>query len=128
MVGGSRLSVKQRASLLVIVEKSSRKSSNPGAFTKGDPRIRRGKGPKKGAANAGRPPDEIRKACRLAFEERLHVLSEIADNKSEESGIRIKALETLGKYGLGTTFTPTDTQGNDLAVSVTHRVIRPSAG
>ena len=39
------------------VEKSSPKTRNRGAFVKGDPRIQRGRGPKKGAENAGRPPD-----------------------------------------------------------------------
>lgn len=107
-------------------EKSARKSAPGKPFTSTD--SRRGYGPKKGAPNAGRPPDEVRKACRLAFESRIPILMRIADNAKEDASLRIKAIETLAKYGLGTTFTPTDTQGNDLAVSVTHRVIRPSAG
>lgn len=39
--------------------KSGIKSGKPGTFTADDPR--RGRGPKKGAANAGRPPDEFKK-------------------------------------------------------------------
>lgn len=38
--------------------KSRTKSRKPGTFVPGDPRIQRGKGPAKGAPNAGRPKDE----------------------------------------------------------------------
>ena len=41
---------------MASVKKSSEMSRNPGAFVKGDPRIQRGRGPKPGAPNAGRPP------------------------------------------------------------------------
>jgi hypothetical protein len=41
-----------------VSDKSSVKTSIRGKpFTKGDPRIQRGRGPAKGAPNAGRPPD-----------------------------------------------------------------------
>lgn len=45
---------------LGIVDKSTKKTSQPRGkpFVKGDPRIQRGKGPAKGAPNAGRPPNE----------------------------------------------------------------------
>jgi hypothetical protein len=48
----------------VAVEKSGPKSGRkrPGTFKKGkDPR--RGRGPSRGAPNAGRPPDEWKKLC-----------------------------------------------------------------
>jgi len=73
-----------------------------------------GRGPKRGAPNAGRPPDEIRAALRLQFDKRVKVLTSIADNKAEESSVRIKAVEMLARYGLGTTWTPTNTAGENL--------------
>lgn len=45
--------------------KSGKKSGN-GQFAKG-PDPRRGRGPAKGAPNAGRPPDAWREACRQAL-------------------------------------------------------------
>lgn len=99
--------------------KKSGKKSGPGKdtrFTADDPR--RGRGPKPGAPNAGRPPEKIREACRLAFDERIKVLTEIADAEHEPAQVRIKAIEALAKYGLGTTITPTDTDGKTLGTGV----------
>ena len=54
-------------------------------------------GGKKG--RSGRLPSKVRDACRLAFSQRLRVLKEIADNPSEDAADRIRAVDTLGKYG-----------------------------
>ena len=72
-----------------------------GPFVPG-PDPRRGRGPKPGAPNAGRPPSVIRERCRGSFEERIAVLEEIADDPGVSAGDRIRALDLLGKYGLGT--------------------------
>ena len=47
---------------------------------------------------AGRPPSEIRQAARLAFAERLHVLTEIADHGKRDAD-RIAAMKALGDIG-----------------------------
>ena len=49
----------------------------------------------------GRPPSEVRKAARLAFEERIPTLARLADSAESDSD-KIKAIDILGKYGLGT--------------------------
>ena len=72
-----------------------------GPFVSG-PDPRRGRGPKPGAPNAGRPPSVIRERCRGSFEDRIAVLEEIADNPEASASDRIRALDLLGKYGLGT--------------------------
>lgn len=74
-------------------------------------------GGKKG--RSGRPPSAVRDACRLAFQQRIKVLKEIADgvvvyrlrkdgDKPGEDELlklaptpadRIRAVDTLGKYG-----------------------------
>lgn len=109
-------------------KKSAPKSAPGRPFTKGDPRS--GRGPRKGAANAGRPPDQIRLACRLAFDERIATLSKFADDAKLDAATRMKAIETLAKYGLGTmtdnTHELSGPQGAPLAVQVTHRVVDPS--
>jgi hypothetical protein len=54
-------------------------------------------GGKKG--RSGRLPSKVREACRLAFHQRLKVLKQIADNEHEDAADRIRAVDTLGKYG-----------------------------
>ena len=54
----------------------------------------------------GRPPSELRALVRLSFEERVAVLESIADNRRAAAKDRIRAIDVLGKYGLGTI--PTD--------------------
>jgi len=71
-------------------------------FQKGDD-SRRGRGPKPGAPNAGRPPDAVRAACREAFADRVPMLAELADSGTPD--VRLRALDMLGRYGLGTSFT-----------------------
>ncbi len=50
----------------------------------------------------GRPSSVIREACREAFADRVDLLAQIADNGAVGVSDRIWAIETLGKYGLGT--------------------------
>ena len=47
----------------------------------------------------GRPPSAIREAARLAFSERLHVLTGIADGEDERSADRISAMKVLSDTG-----------------------------
>ena len=63
--------------------------------------IRNG-GPNKGNPNApGRPPSAIREHCRGSFADRVGVLEEIADSEETSANDRIRAVATLGQYGLG---------------------------
>lgn len=105
--------------------------ANTGRFQTGtDPR--RGAG-KKG--RSGRPPSVIREKLRGSFAKRIKILEQIADGTaivnvklpdgSESKTLvsapiadRIKALDMLAKYGLGTTITETDTEGNDILIRV----------
>ena len=66
----------------------------------------------------GRPPSEIRERMRGSLADRLRIAEEIADNKKSNDSDRLKALDFLAKYGLGTTNTQTDTEGNDVLVRV----------
>ncbi len=49
--------------------------------------------------NAGRSRSRIKAASALAYEERIPILTAIADNEDEKSGDRIRATEVLGKAG-----------------------------
>jgi hypothetical protein len=62
---------------------------------------------------SGRPPSAIRERLRGSFEDRVRVLEEIADDTDAPMSDRMKAIDILAKYGLGTTSTETDTEGND---------------
>ena len=95
-----------RASIVANVDKSHGNSPRRLAGVAVDPALR-GRGPKPGAPNAGRPPSDVRKAMRLALEDRLGVLADIADNPASNAGDRIRALEVLARYGLGTSDTLT---------------------
>lgn len=66
----------------------------------------------------GRPPDAIRATLRLNFDSRIKVWTAIADDESKDDNLRIKAVEMLAKYGMGTTITPTNTAGGDLPTSI----------
>ncbi len=63
----------------------------------------------------GRPPNVIRQKLRGSFEERIKILEAIADDKKSSQADRMRALDLMAKYGLGTTSTSTDTEGNDVA-------------
>lgn len=45
---------------------------------------------------------KVRKACTLAFARRIVVLAQIADDPTTDATDRIRALDTLGRYGIGT--------------------------
>jgi hypothetical protein len=51
---------------------------------------------------SGRPPSLIRERCRGAFARRVKVLEEIADDPTVPTRDRIRAIDLLGKHGLGT--------------------------
>ena len=50
----------------------------------------------------GKPPSALRERLRGSLEQRIEVLEEIADNPDALDRDRIKAVDILGKYGLGT--------------------------
>lgn len=49
----------------------------------------------------GRPPSALRERMRGSLEERLKVLEEIADDSDSRPADRIRAVEVLARYGLG---------------------------
>ena len=51
---------------------------------------------------SGRPSNALRERLRGSLDERVAVLEEIADNPDASDRDRIKAVDILGKYGLGT--------------------------
>ncbi len=89
--------VKRKKKLSTGKKKSSVKSSalvpqkHGGALLPGA-----GGGPQPGA---GRPPSKIREAARLAFAERLVVLTDIADGKEARDADRIAAMKVLADTG-----------------------------
>ena len=50
----------------------------------------------------GRPPSTLRERLRGSFEDRVTVLEEIADDEAADPQDRIRAVDTLAKYGIGT--------------------------
>lgn len=50
----------------------------------------------------GRPPTALRERLRGSLEQRVQVLEEIADDPEADSRDRIRAIDVLAKYGLGT--------------------------
>ena len=64
-----------------------------------------GDSPTNHVSGPGRPPSAIRRALRESFDKRLPVLEKIADSTTPETkdSDRIRAVEVLGKYGLGET-------------------------
>ena len=50
----------------------------------------------------GRPSSALRERLRGSFEERVTVLEEIADDEAADPQDRIRAVDTLAKYGIGT--------------------------
>lgn len=61
----------------------------------------RGRGPKKGARNAGRPPSLVREAYRASAAERLPFLLAVMDGRVPEATVadRLRAWDLLNKYG-----------------------------
>jgi hypothetical protein len=76
-------------------------------------RLNRG-GTKGNKGGPGRPPSAIRQKLRGTFEERIKVIAAIADDENASTSDRLRALDLMAKYGLGTTSTSTDTEGNDV--------------
>lgn len=68
-------------------------------FVAHDPRA--GKGPKKGAKNAGRPPNAIRAAMRAALSDRIQIAIQIIDAADASPAQQLAALDFLAKFGLG---------------------------
>lgn len=62
-----------------------------------------GRGPKPGAPNAGRPPAAVRALLRESFAARLPLAEAIADDPKLFPADRLRALDMLARYGLGTT-------------------------
>ena len=59
----------------------------------------RNTGGKKG--RSGRPPSAIRERCQGSFAERVPVLEEIIDDPTSRDADKIRAMDLLGKYGIG---------------------------
>lgn len=49
----------------------------------------------------GRPPSAIREKLRGSFAERVRILEKIADGEALDPSDRMKAIDLMGKYGLG---------------------------
>lgn len=54
-----------------------------------------------GNRGGGRPPSAVRRLARAEFEKRIPILAEIADSRAERTRDRIRAIDVLGRYGLG---------------------------
>jgi hypothetical protein len=78
----------------MTAKKSPAKSRKQGVAV--DPSLR-GRGPAKGAPNAGRPPSEVKAALVAAFADALPELIRIARHGKSE-GDRVRAADVLGKY------------------------------
>ena len=93
--------------------KSAPKSAPGRPFARGtDPR--RGRGPSKGAPNAGRPPNALRALSREVFEAYLIWAQKRVQDPDIDDATMDRIGNTAGKYGLGTTITETDTKGEDV--------------
>jgi hypothetical protein len=51
-----------------------------------------------GNRGGGRPRSAVREASKLAYDERIKVLAQIADSVKNKPGDRIRAIDTLGKH------------------------------
>lgn len=47
----------------------------------------------------GRPKSEVVAACRQGFDERIPILTQIAEDPNASQSDRLKAIDLLGKYG-----------------------------
>lgn len=54
------------------------------------------------AGGSGRPSSALRERLRGSLERRVQVLEEIADDPEADDADRIRAIDVLAKYGLGT--------------------------
>ncbi len=67
---------------------------------------------------SGRPPSAIRERCRGGFDRRIKVLEEIADDPTIPTRDRIRAIDLLGKYGLGTHPENGQEEGKDVIIRI----------
>ena len=63
--------------------------------------------------NGGRTPSKLRARMRGSLAKRIVIACQIADDPESTKPDKLRALDFLAKYGLGTTVTETDTDGND---------------
>ena len=86
--------------------KSPTKSpTEPGALvvpSHGNGKLRHGSRRGTNRGGTGRPPSTIRDRLRGSFDERVATLEDIADSNEESTADRIRAIDLLAKYGLGT--------------------------
>jgi hypothetical protein len=76
----------------------------------------------------GRPLNVIRATMRQAFDERIPILQRIADDEEATVPDRLRALDMLAKYGLGTTPPTTDGPAPEpqrMTVTLVRRLISP---
>lgn len=96
--------------------KSGEKSGKrPGTFTGADD-PRRGRGPKKGAPNAGRPPDEFKRIMR-GISSRKEVIARLrkltGKSKTVPDELFLKAWEKITDRGYGKAVQPLEHSGPD---------------
>ena len=87
-------------------QKSPRISPTPAAGelvrpNHGRGRIRHGSRPGTHAGGTGRPPSELRQRCRGSFGDRISIAEQIADGRHFRPADRLRAIDLLGRYGLG---------------------------
>ena len=68
----------------------------------GNGKLRHGSRRGTNRGGTGRPPSAIRERLRGSFDERIETLEDIADSNAESTADRIRAVDLLAKYGLGT--------------------------
>ena len=108
---------------------SGQKSRQPGGFTGADD-PRRGRGPKKGAPNAGRPPDKHREWCQAMISKpscEKAVKAVLADPKHPAFAAMWRA---VSERGYGKAVQPmSNADGSNLTpANITVRLVTPDAG
>ncbi len=83
--------------MVVAAKKSPRKSPNVRGVAADKSLRGPGRGPAKGAPNAGRPPSEVKAALVQGFANALPELLRLA-READSQGDRIRAIDVLGKY------------------------------
>jgi hypothetical protein len=68
----------------------------------------------------GRPPSALRERMRGALEDRVHIAEEIADDPNVSPADRVRALDFLARYGLGTRTELVDDAPESLKVVVSY--------
>lgn len=92
------------------MKKSGRKSGNPTTFKPGhDPR--RGKGPAKGAPNAGRPPDKFKELCRELASGQKTIEAVEAILEDQDHAQFMAALKWASEHGYGRPSQPLEHSG-----------------